>query len=60
MLFALLIPDAHAFAFHDDPRIRRFEGFMLNQVVPDMRLVGLHHMTDIIVFKRAVHDVTFL
>ena len=40
ILFAVLVPNTHAFAFYDDAWITGFERFVLEQVVPNMGLVS--------------------
>ena len=48
MLFAFLIPNTVAFAFHDDTWVNSFKGFMLNQVVPYVGAVILNDFLDVI------------
>ena len=55
MLFALLVPDPHAFAFDDDPWIIFLKGFVLDQVVPNVRAVGFDHVAEIVLGQVAVH-----
>ena len=55
MLFALLIPDTHALAFDDDARVGGFIGFMLAEVVPDVRAICLDHTGDIVFAKCTIH-----
>ena len=43
MFLAGDIPNPHAFAFDDDLGVNRFKGFMLCQMVPNMRAVCLDH-----------------
>jgi hypothetical protein len=42
------VPDAHALALDDDPGIGAFEGLVLDQVVPEMRAVGLDDGAEIV------------
>ncbi len=58
MFLARSIPDPHALAFDDDPGINRLKLFVLDQVVPKMRLVRRDHITDVIPI--AVHVPTLL
>jgi hypothetical protein len=46
MFLAGRIPDPHAAAFDDDPRIDGFERLVLDQVMPDMGAVGLDNCRD--------------
>ena len=55
MLFALLVPDTHAFAFDNDPWVRGFIGFVLAEVVPDVRAICLDHTGDIVFAKCTIH-----
>jgi hypothetical protein len=41
VLLAGDVPDAHPAAFDDDPRVHRLEGLVLDEVVPNVRAVGL-------------------
>ena len=55
MLFALLVPDAHAFTFHDDARIGCLIRFMLAQMVPDVGAIRLYDAGNVIFVKCTVH-----
>ncbi len=59
MLLALLVPDTHAAPLDDDAGIGlgvgAAPGRVLNQVMPDMRAVGLDHVGNVVVAKFAVH-----
>jgi hypothetical protein len=48
MLFAVLVPDTHAFAFNDDPWIDRFKRFMLDQMMPNMGFVCVNYARQVI------------
>ena len=55
MLFALLVPDAHAFAFDNDARVSGFVGFVLAQVVPDVGAIHLDNVREVVLIKFSVH-----
>ena len=55
MLFAVLVPYAHTFAFDNDARLTRFKGFVLQQMVPHVDTVSFYNMRDIIVAMSTVH-----
>jgi hypothetical protein len=42
MFLARLVPHAHALSFDDDAWVRGLIRFVLAEMVPDMRAVGLH------------------
>ena len=53
---ALLVPDVDTLAFGYDPRLAGFKLFVLNEVVPNVGLVGLHDLGDVVVAEFAVHE----
>ncbi len=55
MLLAPGVPDPHSLALDDDARIGRLEGFVLDQVMPDMGAVGLDHFGNVVRVARGVH-----
>jgi hypothetical protein len=55
MFLAGRVPDAHALALDDDPRIGAFEGLVLDQMVPEMRAVGLDDGAEIVGVDLVVH-----
>jgi len=57
VFFALLIPNAHAFAFDNDAGICRFIGFVLAQVMPDVRAVRFDNAREVVFVEIAVHGV---
>jgi hypothetical protein len=55
VFLAGLVPDPHAAALDDDVGVLRLEGLVLDQVMPDMGLVGLDNRLDIIGLNGQVH-----
>ena len=55
VFFALLVPNPHALAFDNDARIGGLIGFVLAQMVPDMRAVGFDNAGDVVLVEIAVH-----
>ena len=59
MFLAARIPDPHALAFDDDARIDGLERLVLDQVMPQMRPIGLDHRAHVVAKCRVVHANAF-
>ena len=59
MFLPVLVPDMDALAFYDDAGIGGLIRLVLAEVVPDMGLVGLYNMRNIVLAECAIHDGPF-